>query len=117
VPPFVNQGGRSAGWSGGVGVDYAVTESVLARDGRIGGGGNGHAWYRHKDQTRKRCGAVQAHFRNTVMVKETTPAGAERFAETHPEVVSMLTVIAIFEQKHERIDILMAEHRTDEQTA
>ena len=51
------------------------------------------------------------------MVKETTPAGAERFAETHPEVVSMLTVIAIFEQKHERIDILMAEHRTDEQTA
>jgi opacity protein-like surface antigen len=29
--PFVNQGGRSTGWTAGVGVDYAVTESVIAR--------------------------------------------------------------------------------------
>jgi opacity protein-like surface antigen len=29
--PFVNQGGRSTGWTAGVGVDYAVTESVFAR--------------------------------------------------------------------------------------
>jgi opacity protein-like surface antigen len=29
--PFVNQGGRATGWTAGVGVDYAVTESVFAR--------------------------------------------------------------------------------------
>jgi outer membrane immunogenic protein len=29
--PFVNQGGRAMGWTAGVGVDYAITESVFAR--------------------------------------------------------------------------------------
>ena len=29
--PFVNQGGRATGWTVGVGVDYAITESVFAR--------------------------------------------------------------------------------------
>ena len=29
--PFVNQGGRATGWTAGVGVDYAITESVFAR--------------------------------------------------------------------------------------
>ena len=29
--PFVNQGGNSTGWTAGVGVDYAITESVFAR--------------------------------------------------------------------------------------
>jgi opacity protein-like surface antigen len=29
--PFVNQGGRATGWTAGVGVDYAVRESVFAR--------------------------------------------------------------------------------------
>jgi outer membrane immunogenic protein len=29
--PFVNQGGRSTGWTAGAGVDYAVTDSVIAR--------------------------------------------------------------------------------------
>jgi outer membrane immunogenic protein len=29
--PFVNQGGKSTGWTAGVGVDYAITESVFAR--------------------------------------------------------------------------------------
>ena len=29
--PFVNQGGRATGWTAGVGVDYAFTDSVFAR--------------------------------------------------------------------------------------
>jgi opacity protein-like surface antigen/outer membrane receptor protein involved in Fe transport len=29
--PFVKQGGRSTGWTAGVGVDYAITETVFAR--------------------------------------------------------------------------------------
>jgi outer membrane immunogenic protein len=29
--PFVNQGGSSSGWTAGVGVDYAFTESVFGR--------------------------------------------------------------------------------------
>ncbi len=29
--PFVNRGGRATGWAAGVGVDYAITESVFAR--------------------------------------------------------------------------------------
>jgi outer membrane immunogenic protein len=29
--PFVNQSGRTTGWTAGVGVDYAVTESIFAR--------------------------------------------------------------------------------------
>ena len=29
--PFFNQGGRATGWTAGVGVDYAITESVFAR--------------------------------------------------------------------------------------
>jgi opacity protein-like surface antigen/outer membrane receptor protein involved in Fe transport len=29
--PFVNQEGRSTGWTAGVGVDYAITESAVAR--------------------------------------------------------------------------------------
>jgi opacity protein-like surface antigen/outer membrane receptor protein involved in Fe transport len=29
--PFVNQSGRSTGWSAGAGVDYAVSESIFAR--------------------------------------------------------------------------------------
>jgi outer membrane immunogenic protein len=29
--PFVNQDGSSTGWTAGVGVDYAVAESVFAR--------------------------------------------------------------------------------------
>jgi outer membrane immunogenic protein len=29
--PFVNQDGSSTGWTAGVGVDYAVSDSVIAR--------------------------------------------------------------------------------------
>ena len=29
--PFVNQSGKSTGWTAGVGVDYAITESIIAR--------------------------------------------------------------------------------------
>ena len=29
--PFVNQDGRSTGWTAGIGVDYAISESAVAR--------------------------------------------------------------------------------------
>jgi outer membrane immunogenic protein len=29
--PFVNQGGGSTGWTAGGGIDYAITERIIAR--------------------------------------------------------------------------------------